>query len=111
MSKYLIPSCDELSSIFGCDCWIDENHIQIMKFADEDKSDLSIYIGHVDDSVKIVFNKDLTTVIDIYMENLEEFFLDVDKQIIKMVFNQSYKVTVEIKLWSKFLIKINSMVF
>lgn len=111
MSKYLIPSCDELSSILRCECSIDENHIQIMKFVDEDKSDLSIYIGHVNDSVKIVFNKDSTIVIDIYMENLEEFFLDADKQIIKMVFNQSYKVAVEIKLWSKFLIKINGMVF
>lgn len=109
MSEYLIPSCDELSSIFGCDCWIDDNHIQVMKFIDEDKRELSIYIGQVDDSVKVVLRSDSLTLTDFYMENLREFFLDEDKQTIKMIFNQSYRVIVEIKLWSKFLIKISGM--
>ncbi len=43
MLKYVIPSCDELSSKFGCDCSIDENHIQKVRFLDEEGGELSIY--------------------------------------------------------------------
>jgi len=110
MSEYLIPSCDELSSIFGCDCWIDENHIQTIKFLDESNHELSLHMGHVDDSVRIILIHDSTTVNDIYMEKLEYFCWDENEQTIKMVFNNSYKITIEIKLWSKFLITISGMI-
>ncbi|GAA5003075.1 hypothetical protein GCM10023206_06430 [Acinetobacter puyangensis] len=110
MSKILIPSCDDLVSMFGCDCSIDENYTQKIGFLDEDASELNIYIGLVDDSVRIILNKNSTIVNDIYMEKLEEFYFEENKQIIKMIFNSSYKITIEIELWSKFMIKISGMV-
>lgn len=109
MLKFVIPSCDELASEFGCDCSIDENYVQKLRFLDEEDNELTVYIGHVEGSARIVLNNMSDVITDIYLENLENFHLDERKQIMKMIFNSPYQIIIEITLWSKFKIKITGM--
>ncbi|RXS93602.1 hypothetical protein [Acinetobacter junii] len=110
MSNLLIPTCDDFIASFGCECNINEDYVQSVSFLDEDGSTLNLYIGNIDNSVKVVLMQGAGVVNNFYFENLVEFILNDEEQSINMtVLNDSYRISFEIKLWKKFEIKITGM--
>lgn len=55
MEGYHVPNCDELISIFGCECNIDSEYNQRIKFLDSNQNKLILIINLIIDSVIVQF--------------------------------------------------------
>ncbi|OEY96901.1 hypothetical protein BJI46_11980 [Acinetobacter qingfengensis] len=76
MLDYKIPGCYDFISIFGCECTISDDFVQHLKFCDKENSNLDLYIGLYDNSVRVILtNNSLNKLNDIYFEDLNFFQL------------------------------------
>jgi len=106
-----IPSCEDFISIFGCSCDIDNDFVQSIKFEDAENNILNIKIGLIDNSVRVILLSNSNKIInDIYLESLQNFEINEETQKLKIIFNSSYKIILEINLWEVFEINISGMV-
>lgn len=105
-----VPSCDEFTSIFGCDCKIDQDLIQVCEFEDELGGDIRITFGLLDNSFGISVFHNGYKFLEMYDECLAEVSLDESKNIINVKFvSKELSRTVKITVWPKIFVCISVM--
>ena len=73
-AKLVIPNCNEFMSIYGFDCEIDDV-IQTVKFVNNDER-VTLSFDLTVNSVRFLFYRKDCIVVDLYLEDLSELYLD-----------------------------------
>ena len=91
-AKLVIPNCNEFMSIYGFDCEIDDV-IQTVKFVNGDGR-VTLSFDLTVNSVRLLFYKKDHIVIDLYLEDLSELYLDENGDCLSFKFSNNLHILI-----------------
>ncbi|HFC8522713.1 TPA: hypothetical protein ACFRHA_001624 [Neisseria subflava] len=91
-AKLVIPNCNEFMSIYGFDCEIDDV-IQTVKFVNNDER-ITLSFDLTVNSVRFLFYRKDCIVVDLYLEDLSELYLDENGNSLSFKFSNSLHIMI-----------------
>ena len=105
-----VPSCEDFTSSFGCDCSIDKDLVQICEFRDELGKFIQITFGLLDKSFGLSMSCQGSKLLEVYDEYLTEATVDESNNLIKEMLTSNELIReITITVWPKAIVNIKAM--